>query len=296
MLARSIISQRASLACALALALPIASLPAAASAAPRVTPEDGARKRAEAQVMGRDLLGADPAAAGMHYDARASEWGDPVLYLDAADAYIAAAEKDRDVAMAEAAIERGRIALDLLYFALDSTADPNFRIIDTSAVPDLIARANDVIAKAQTVTEDIARGDEGEGEGDATAKPKRERKPINARALFLSGAAVTGLGGAVLGVGAVGLIIGAVNQNRAEDPKVYGSAYDQVATKGERGNLIAGVGLGVGGALVLGGVAMMIAGKVVQKRQGRAPDEKATQKKTVRVAPALNGVSISGRF
>ncbi|MFO0631333.1 MAG: hypothetical protein U0168_00625 [Nannocystaceae bacterium] len=287
-------ARHAAIAAALALALPAATMPTVALAAgPKVTPEDGARKRAEAQVLGRDLVKADPTAAGMHYDSRAAEWGDPVLYLDAADAYIAAAEKDREVPMAEAAIERARIALDLLYFALDPAADKDFRVIETSAVPDLISRANDTLAKAQSLAESIARGD-GEAEADKGEgdKKKRERKPINAKAMFISGAAVTGLGGAVLGVGAVGLILGAVNQSRAEDPTVYGSEYDQVAAKGERANLIAGVGLGLGGALVLGGVAMMIVGKVAAKKQGKPPQER----KTVRIAPALNGVSISGRF
>ncbi|MBX7077643.1 MAG: hypothetical protein K1X88_00565 [Nannocystaceae bacterium] len=279
----------------LALAVPLATTPTFAFAAgPKVTPEDGARKRAEAQVLGRDLVKADPTAAGMHYDSRAAEWGDPVLYLDAADAYIAAAEKDREVPMAEAAMERARIALDLLYFALDPAADKDFRVIETSAVPDLISRANDTVAKAQTLAESLARGDgEAEASADAGEKKKRDRKPINAKAMFASGAAVTGLGGAVLGLGAVGLILGAVNQSRAEDPTVYGSEYDQVAAKGERANLIAGVGLGLGGALVLGGVAMMVIGKVAAKKQKKQPPE---ERKTVRIAPALNGVSISGRF
>jgi hypothetical protein len=260
-------------------------------AGPKVTPDDAARKRAEAQLLGRDLAAADPAAAGMHYDTRASEWGDPILYLDAADAYLAAADKDGEIPMAEAGIERARIALDLLYFQLDAAADKDFRMVETGDIPTLIARANTTVDRGERLLEDLARRGDDPVADAKPAKEKRERKPIKTKPMFISGAVVTGLGGGVLGVGAVGLIIGAVNQSRAEDPTVYGTAYDDVEAKGERGNLIAGVGLGVGGALVLGGVAMMIIAKVAEKKQGKAAKEK-----NVAISPTLRGVSISGRF
>lgn len=260
-------------------------------AAPRVTPDDAARKRAEAQVLGRDLANADPAAAGMHYDTRAAEWGDPILYLDAADAYLAAADKDGEIPMAEAGIERARISLDLLYFQLDPAADKDFRMVETGDIPTLIARANTTIDRGERLLEDLARrGDAAVAEA-TPPKEKRQRKPIKTKPMFISGAVVASLGGGVLGVGAVGLIIGAVNQNKAEDPTVYGTAYDDVEAKGNRGNLIAGVGLGVGGALVLGGAAMMIIAKVAEKKQGKAPKEK-----NISLSPTLRGVAISGRF
>lgn len=293
------------LAALVAGALPVAALPdvalasplASASelvmfAGPRVTPDDAARKRAEAQVLGRDLANADPAAAGMHYDTRASEWGDPILYLDAADAYLAAADKDGEIPMAEAGIERARISLDLLYFQLDAAADKDFRMVETGDIPTMIARANTTIDRGERLLEDLAR--RGDAAAVADAKPvkeKRERKPIKTKPMFISGAVLASLGGGVLGVGAVGLIIGAVNQNKAEDPTVYGTAYDDVEDKGERGNLIAGVGLAVGGVLVLGGVAMIIIAKVAEKKQGKAPKEK-----NISLSPTLRGVAISGRF
>lgn len=274
------------------LALGVASVPqtAGAFAGPKVTPEVAGRKRADAQVRGRELTETDPAGAGVHYDTRASEWGDPVLYLDAADAYLAAAEADREIAMAEAAIERARIALDLLHFQLDAASDKDFRMVETSAVPDLISRAKDTVDRGQTLLEELARGDVDEGEADAPKREKRERKPIATRPLFVAGAVVTSVGGALVGVGVVGLIVGGVNQRRAEDPTVYGTEYDDVERKGERGNVIAAVGLGVGGALVLGGAAMMIVAKVAEKKQGKAREN------NVSVAPTLNGVTISGRF
>ncbi len=299
------------LATAVALAIPLGAVPSAratelgviAFAGPKVTPDDAARKRAEAQVTGRQLLEADPSAAGTHYDTKASEWGDPVLYLDAADAYYKAAEKDSDPAVADAGVERARIALDLLFFQLDSAADPTFRLVDTADVPDLIARANTSVKTGEALAAKLR------GEADATVasadepkkKEKRQRKPINGKALFASGVAVTAIGGGVLALGGVGLVLGAVRQNKAEDPGVYGSEYDEVAAKGKKANLMAGVGLGLGGALALGGVVMMIIGKRAQKKNKQAPQEKAVAARlertnAFRIAPALNGVAISGRF
>ena len=168
-----------------ALALPLQTLPAAAIAAPKkVTPADAAAKRTEAQTLGRDLSSADPTAAGMHYDAKAAEWGDPVLFLDAADAYLDAAEKGSDIAMAEAGIERARIALDLLYFQLDATADKNFRMVETADIADLIARANIAIDRGEALMEEIAKAAEAatvattdEGEDKKKKKKKRKRDP-----------------------------------------------------------------------------------------------------------------------
>lgn len=277
---------------ALAMTLPVASARAEVGtgmwlAGPRaVTPEDGAAKRAKAQIRGRELAGSDPGAAGIHYDAAASEWGDAILYLDAADAYIAAAETTEDIAMADAAIERGHIALDLLYFQLDASADKSFRVVATEDIPDIIARANETIARAEKVKGELAEA--------AAAPPpapdaERKRKPGNGKGLFVAGAVLTGLGAALAAVGGAGLVIGAVNQNKAEDPKVYGKTYDDVETRGRRGNVIAGVGLGIGGAALVAGVVMLVVGK---KRKSRA----SAAESSVAFAPTTNGFSISGRF
>jgi hypothetical protein len=272
-----------------------------AFAAPKVTPDDAARKRAEAQVTGRQLVEADPSAAGVHYDTTASEWGDPVLYLDAADAYYKAAEQDSEVALAEAGIERARIALDLLFFQLDAAADKSFRLVDTADIPDLITRANTAVKTGEELVAKLR----GLADGAVATtdvpkkKEKRPRKPINGRALYISGAVVTGLGAAVLGLGAVGLILGGVRQNQAEDPKVYGSDYDEVARKGHSANVMAGVGFGLGGALAVGGVVMMIIGKHAQKKAKPMESTAAlrqARKSSLRFSPGLNGGAISGRF
>ncbi|MBC8070985.1 MAG: hypothetical protein IAG13_21855, partial [Deltaproteobacteria bacterium] len=250
---------------------------------------------------GRQLVETDPSAAGVHYDTTASEWGDPVLYLDAADAYYKAADADSEIALAEAGIERARIALDLLFFQLDAAADKTLRMVDTADIPDLIARANGTVKTGEDLIAQLRARADGAVAGADTAEPKekRARKPVNGRALYSSGIAFTAIGGAVLAIGGVGLVLGAVRQNEAEDPDVYGSAYDDVADKGRSANLMAGIGLGLGGALVVGGVVMLIVGKRIQKKA--PPKEpgaiaRLARKKSMRVSPSLNGVAISGRF
>jgi hypothetical protein len=295
---------------ALALALPLHAVPASAFASPwafagpkKVTPADAAAKRADAQKLGRDLATADGAAAGMHYDAKAAEWGDPVLFLDAADAYLNAAEKDREIAMAEAGIERARISLDILYFHLDPAADKNFRMIATEDIADLIARANIAIDRGQKLMESIAAGNEAapvaSAEDDDKKKKKRKKRGKgNGKGLFIGGAVAAAAGGAFAVLGVAGLGIGAANQRKAEDPTVYGEEYDAVEAKGRRGNVLAAVGFAVGGALLVGGIVMLVIGK---KRMDKAQPKqelssRSRRKAVVHVAPSLNGVAISGRF
>ena len=307
----------AGLVAALAVAMPLHALPVTALASPwafagpkKVTPADAASKRTDAQKLGRDLANADAAAAGMHYDAKAAEWGDPVLFLDAADAYLNAAERDKEIAMAEAGIERARISLDILYFHLDPAADKNFRMVDTPDIADLIARANLAIDRGEDLMETIASGAAAApvAPEDDGKKKKKKRAPGNGKGLFIGGAVTAAVGGAFAVVGIAGLGIGAANQGKAEDPTVYGEEYDQVEVAGKRGNVMAAVGLAVGGALLAGGIVMIVIGKKRMKNAGAATqEEKApTQEPSarsrlqrrafVRVSPTLNGGTISGRF
>jgi hypothetical protein len=304
----------ASVVAAVALAMPLHAVPAVALASPwafagpkKVTPADAAAKRGDAQKLGRDLASADAAAAGMHYDAKAAEWGDPVLFLDAADAYLDAAEKDNEIAMAEAGIERARISLDILYFHLDASADKNFRMVDDTDIADLISRANIAIDRGEKLMESIAGAAQAEpvASTDEAKKKKTKRPPGNGKGLYIGGAVATALGAAFTVMGVAGLAIGAVNQRKAEDPTVYGEEYDLVEEKGRRGNVIAAAGLAVGGVLLVGGIVMVIIGKKRMNKAGGPEPEGQSERSArsrlrhnhmVRVAPTLNGLAISGRF
>lgn len=263
---------------------------------PKVKPADADAKRRPIQDRARALVEAgDPGAAGIEYDNAAAQWGDPVLYMDAGDAYVAAAEADRDVEMAQAAIERARIALDILYFHLDSAADEDFQLVSTSDVPGMIARSNELIDQAETLIEEIER------EAELAAAPAPAAKKTSShpgRIKIVSGAALTVVGGGLLAMGFAGLGLGFARQNEAEDPAVYGEEYDDVESKGKQANVLAGVGLAAGAVAAGAGVVLIMLGRKANKKKKSADD------KVVRVAPLLGsrfgsrvgGVTLSGRF
>jgi hypothetical protein len=290
-------------ACALATTVGLAAIPARAAPLPlmrvkqpKVTPAAAEAERLPVQERARAMAEAgDPMSAGIEYDNAAAQWGDPVLFMDAADAYLSAAEQERDVETAQAGIERAHIALDILYFHLDSAADKDFRLVETADVPDLIARANESIEHGESLIDEIQQeariAEAGSAEEGAAPAPKRKKKP--GRIKIISGAALATVGGGLLVMGAVGLGLGAARQNDAEDPTVYGNDYDAVESKGKRANVIAGVGLAVGAVAAAAGAALIYLG--VRDKKKAASDDKV-----VRVGPLfgheLGGVTVSGRF
>jgi hypothetical protein len=250
-----------------------------------VTPAQAAEKRVPIQQTGQSLIDAgEPAQAGLEFDRGAAAQGDPVLYLDAGDAYLAAARADADVEMAATAIERARIAQDILYFHLDSAADPDFRLVENAEVPALINRADELIEEAEAAIEEINAAADPTGPTDDEPKKKGDGK-----IMVMSGIGLASVGGALVVMGVAGLAIGAVNQNRADRDTVYGSEYDEVERRGKRGNVIAGVGFALGAACIGGGLALYFLGK---KRRKQAADDD----KVVMVSPTLGGLAVTGRF
>lgn len=274
----------------------------------KVTPEKAGAARAEAQVRANAVQKTgDPMGAGVVLDEGASVWGDPVLYLDAADIYLAAAKEQSDTGLVDAAEERARISRDILFFSLDSAADRDFRLVEMSEVPDLINRADDLLERCSATRKEIEAASatpEEEEEEEEAPREKASKKKI----LFATGVASAAIGGGLLVMGGVGLILGAVRQNKAEDPFIYGDSYDAVEAQGQSANLIAGVGLGVGGALAVTGVTLILLskrkpkkGKKKKKKGGDGEDEAAPEDDNiVRVAPMFGsgrgGLAVTGRF
>lgn len=262
-----------------------------------MTPEQAAQKRTGPQADARALLEAGtPAQAGILLDGAAAEQGDPVLFLDAGRAYLTAAKDERDPEMAEASIERARIALDLLYFALDDGADPDFRLVQGADIPALIDRAEELIDDSETTIDEI------EAERLAAEQPPpppepEKRKVDTVKVLTITGASLTVLGVAALGVGAAGIGLGVVHQQEAESPRVYGEEYDDVAAKGERANLMAYVGLPVAAVLIGGGVAALVIAARKRKAGGGASEQESNELAWGPwMSPGRAGLSVGGRF
>lgn len=268
-----------------------------------MTPEKAASERAGPQQAARALVeGGDPVQAGVNLDIAAAEHGDPVLYLDAGDAYLAGARAERDEELARAAIERGHIALDILYFHIDEAADPRFRMVEGADVPDLIARGKTLIEDAETLIFEIEQ-ERLEPIPDAEPEPEKKKREVNtAMVLTITGASLTVLGVAALGIGAAGIGLGFARQQEAEDPAVYGEDYDAVEVKGKRANLMAYVGLPVGAVLLGGGIAALVIANKKRKQGPREPtdEDDGTDGADVAVAPWVmpgrTGLSLRGRF
>lgn len=272
----------------------------------KVTPEKAAAARADVQVKANALhQTGDTVGGGVALDEGAAVWGDPVLFLDAADMYLLAAQEQKDTGLIDAAEERARIARDILFYHLDSTADASFKLVPIGDVPGLISRAEALLNEAGPLRDSIVNA-EPEEEEDEEEEDKPKKKRSKKKILFGTGVAAATIGGALLLVGVAGLGIGAARQVEAEDNTVYGDEYDAVAAKGEQGNLIAGLGFGFGGAFAIAGATLIILSKAKprkgkKKKKKKKDDEDAPEDdNVVRVGPTFgaghSGLAVTGRF
>jgi hypothetical protein len=283
---------------AVALAMLGTSVPAfAASPAPgvfrvkrpKVTPKAAAEKRAAAQTRGNALVNSgESIAAGIEFDNAAAELGDPILYLDAGEAYRMGGEKSRNKELGEAAIERAKISLDILYFHLDSAADKNFRLVEASEIPALIVRAQELIEASEQLIADI-EAEEAAAAAPPPAEPEeKKRKP--GRAAKIAGGVLIGSGAVMLGIGVAGIALGVRHQQTAEHSTVYGKRYDEVAADGKTANTLAYIGIPTGLVLAGAGVAVL----VLSAKKRKKKDDKYA------VVPTFDqhgtGLSVVGRF
>lgn len=263
-----------------------------------LTPEQAADRRMPVQEQGRQMIEAgELTAATILYDNAAQTQGDPVLYLDAGEVHLRIADEERDISAAEMAKLQGQTSQDILYFHLDSASDPDYRQVTDDEISGLLARAGQLIDNADALIAEI------QAEQEAVVAPAEETKRPkgDGRGLRLAGIGLMALGGAGLVAGIAGLAIGRVNQKQVDDPTVYGPRFDEFDSKGRRGNVIAGVGLAVGGVALAAGVTLFIIGK---RRQGSAPskeleDEQPTESEddpSLAIVPTGRGLAITGRF
>lgn len=233
--------------------------------------------------------------------------GDPVVYLEAADLRIQAAEKDRDIDQAEMAIESSRIAADIAgyYEAVAAgSAESAWLVIDPSTAGELSSRADDTIAKAESLIEEI----EAEQENAAVAsgpsdKPKRERKRRKkgdmapGTGLIAAGSGMLVVGAAGVSMAIAGLVISSRKQGEVEKLvlPMDQAQVDELDKEGNRANSIAIAGAVVAAVGVGVGIPLVVIG-VKKRKQAKAAPASASLRLVPRMSRSSAGLALTGRF
>jgi hypothetical protein len=261
----------------------------------KLTAEQAEEARAAVKVRGMGLVDDDPGAAASLYAEEARKLGDPVLFIEAAEAYKAEGDKEREIEPVESGMEEARIALDILYFLQDPRADQNWEIVAESEISGLIDRAKGHLDASETLIEEIeaekAPPPPPEGEGkEKTPRPK------DGRGFIAAGSLLTAVGVGGLGMMGAGIAMGVDAQEQVEDPTVTGEAFNEADAKGKKANIISYAGIGVGAVGLIGGVALLVIGVKKRKAYKADHDDTAKVRVTPALGPAMTGLSISGRF
>jgi len=251
-------------------------------------------EEARAPIRDRaEEMSESPGAAGSMLAEEARALGDPVLFIEAADAYKTAGAEERDIETVESAIEEAKLALDILYFLEDPRADPNWEIVAEIEVTDLISRARTLIDDSEALIEEIEAEQAPPPEEEADGK--RAPWPKDGRGFIAAGSLMTVVGVAGLGMMGAGLGMGSSAQKEVEDPNVTDDDFEEADAKGKRANLISYAGLGVAAVGLISGTALLVIG--VKKRKAyRADNDESTVRLTPAIGPAMTGLTLSGRF
>jgi hypothetical protein len=262
-----------------------------------ITPESANDARFGIEQQGQQL-----SASGEHQRAAELYWQkgielkDPVLIIDAGEAWREHARSQRSIEAAQTAITQIQVALDMLYFLRDGATSSAWQPVAPEHVGRLIERAQTVVSDAQALIAEIEEEQRRAAEAAAAPveEPQKKRGPAKpGTGLIIGGSAalVVGLGGA--GLAAAGLALGAQAQSEVEDPLVYEPEHSAAEARGRSANVLAGVGMGVGAVGVGVGVALIVLG--VKKRQ-QAGSASAKLLPVPMIGPSGGGFGLAGRF
>lgn len=242
-------------------------------------------------------MSGNAAAAGDYLAEEAVRLKDPVLFLDAADAYKLAGEEARDVAPVQKAMEQALVANDMLSFLADDRASNRWQPVSADHREALLSRTDTLIAQCEILIDEINAEQAAPAEEPVEEQKKRSGKGIG---LIAAGAGLGVVGLAGLGLGVAGLGIGSNAQTQVDDSTVYGPDFDTWDEKGKRGNLLAYVGLPLAAIGLGGGIALIILGVKKRRAAGDDPDtpldEEDSFARSLRVSPSTGGAVLSGRF
>jgi hypothetical protein len=284
----------------LVVALPTATLPVTAHAASEeVTPAKASGVRKLVQDRARPMLSSDPGAAAEMLANDARKTSDPVLYIDAADAYRAEGVAERDKAALEKAIEMASIGLDIAHFQQDPRCDPQWQHLEAGEIEREISRARQVIADSEQAIADLDKPVEAP---PPVEEPKEKGAPKDGRGLIAGGSVATLIGVGGLGMIGAGIALGAKAQKDVEalDPSAidFDSQVEDLDDKGKAANIVAYAGIGVAAVGLGVGIALLALG--VKKRKAYRAEHGASETARVHVAPAIGvnygGIALGGRF
>lgn len=298
------------LATLLAVTVSASAVPSPAQAAPilalladeKVTPEEAASARKSVQARAEGLRKSDPGAAAELLDEEAGTRSDPVLYIDAAEAYREAGVKDRSRPALETGIEKARIGLDILYFLEDPRADPDWQILDSGEIAGEISRGQKVIAASEQAIADMEK--KTDTAPAPVEEPKgRKKAPRDGRGLIAGGSVLTLVGIAGLGMLGAGLATGAKAQkdvnNLNPSDLDYQTQVDDLDARGKLGNTLAVAGGVVGGVGLVAGIALLVIG-VKKRKKYREEHGSEDTSASLRVLPVAGrgqaGLVFTGRF
>src|SRR5690349_16803320 len=121
-----------------------------------ITPDTANAARFGVEQEGQQLSG-----SGNHQQAAELYWQkgvelkDPVLIVDAGEAWIEQARAQRSIDAAQTATMQVSVALDMLYFLRDGATSSTWQPVAPEHVSTLIERAQKVVTDAQTVIAEI---------------------------------------------------------------------------------------------------------------------------------------------
>ncbi len=303
------------LAALIAVSLPLGALPTPAAAAGphlgllalaapagKLTAADAASARKPTQTKAKGLLDADdPDGAAELLAEEAEKKSDPVLFVDAAEAYKAAGIKNKSRVDLENGIDKARVGLDILYFLQDPRADPEWQPVDAGDVSSEISRGEKAIEGIEKAIEDLAT--KKEEPAPAPEEKGRKKAPRDGRGLIAGGAVFT-----VIGVAGLGMIGGGVAISSSAQKHVDGlnpsdpTFLDQKADddkKGALGNTLAYAGIPVAVVGLATGIALLVVG-VKKRKRYREENGSGDTSASIRVFPVTGrgyaGLSLAGRF
>ncbi len=310
------------LAALLAVSLPLGASPAQAASlattapfallAAKVTPAQASSARKPVQDKAANLIKAgDAGSAAELLSEEAGKRSDPVLYLDAADAYKTAGIEGKSKADLETGIERARIGLDILYFLQDPRADPEWQVVDSGEIAGEISRGEKLVASSEQAIEDLDKKVEAPPPADEGEEKKaRKKAPKDGRGFIAAGSLLTLVGVGGLGIMGAGLATGAAAQKDidalADDLKAgtitqadFDAQKPDIDDKGKRGNVLTYAGIGVGAVGLAVGIALLVIG--VKKRKAyRAENGGGEADSTAMLVPSVGrdhaGLVLIGRF